>query len=262
MDVNISGWEDYARYSQHNTVAGTLKMLTDLWSPELDNHRSILVHLPPSYSSASDRRYPVVYMHDAQNLFDQATSYAGVEWQVDETMQMLSAEGFEAIIVAVPHMGSGRFTEYNPFPGFRSGRGEDYLNFLVNTLKPRIDADFRTLAASSSTGIMGSSMGGLISLYGYFRHPDVFGFAGVMSPALWVAGGAIYSFIQSRGQQNGKIYLDNGTRESSARKLHALLLEAGYQPGKNLLYMVESEAEHNETAWARRLPIALRFLLG
>jgi len=261
MDIMMTGWQDYAEIVQHHhTVTGTLKVLPRVWSPQLENARDILVYLPPSHEG-EDRRYPVIYMHDAQNLFDRATSFAGEEWEVDETMQALSGEGLEAIVVGLPHGGANRLQEYNPFPYFRDGRGEAYLDFITDTLKPIIDRDFRTLPERAHTGLIGSSMGGLISLYGFFYRPDAFGFAGVMSPALWIAGGAIYGYVKDHAYVPGKLYLDNGTRESSARKMNALLTEKGYTPGENLRYVVEAEAEHTESAWARRLPDALRFLL-
>jgi predicted alpha/beta superfamily hydrolase len=263
MDSIMTGWQDYQSYVQHrsHTVVGTLIVMSSVWSPQLDNHRDILVYLPPTYNQTT-RPYPVIYMHDAQNLFDRATGFAGQEWEVDETMEALSAEGIEAIVVGIPHMGAARMQEYNPFPDFRDGRGEQYLDFLIDTLKPLIDHDFRTQPEREHTGLFGSSMGGLISLYGFFERSNVFGFAGVMSPSLWVAGEAIYDTVESSAFVPGKIYLDNGTRETSARKMKSVLVEKGYKPGKNLLYVVEKEAEHHEPAWARRLPDALRFLLS
>lgn len=262
MDQLMTGWQDYqATIShQHHSVVGTLKVLPDVFSPQLDNERDVLVYLPPSYDQ-TDVRYPVIYMHDGQNLFDRGTGFAGNEWEVDETLESLSSEGIEAIVVGLPHMGAHRIQEYNPFPDFRNGQGGRYLNFIVDTLKPIIDRDFRTLKDRTHTGLLGSSMGGLISLYGFFHRSDIFGFAGVMSPALWIAGGAIYDFVDQQQYVAGKIYLDNGTRESSARKMNALLSEKGYVAGKDLLYTIEPDGEHQEAAWARRLPDALRFLL-
>jgi len=261
MDYTHTAWLDYhMRTGGFNTVTGELRVMPAFWSPQLHNTRDLLVYLPPSYHQ-SDRRYPVLYMHDGQNLFDRTTGFAGQEWEVDETMQRLSAEGIEAIIVGLPNMGADRIYEYNPFHNIREGRGEAYLSFIAHTVKPVIDRDFRTRPDRIHTGIMGSSMGGLISLYGFFHRPDVFGFAGIMSPSVWYGGGAIYHYLHSRPYNSGKIYLDNGTRENSARKLNATLIEKGYHPGETLQYVVEEEAEHNEAAWARRLPDALRFLL-
>lgn len=261
MDYMHTTWLDYQmRTGGFNTVTGELRILPEFWSPQLHNTRDVLVYLPPSYHQGG-RRYPVLYMHDGQNLFDRTTGFAGQEWEVDETMQRLSAEGLEAIIVGLPNTGADRIHEYNPFRQLK-GRGEDYLAFITDTVKPMIDSDFRTLPDHDHTGIMGSSMGGLISMYGFFHRPDVFGFAGVMSSSVWFGGGAIYNYVNQRSYNPGKVYLDNGTRENSARKLNAVLVEKGYQTGQTLQYVVEPEAEHNEAAWARRLPDALRFLLS
>ena len=168
-------------------IVGNIRRLRAVESPQLGNHRDVLVYLPPSYP-VSGRHYPTIYMHDGQNLFDAATSYAG-EWQVDETMERIAPEGIEAIVIAVPNMGAERIAEYAPFRDERvgGGRGDAYLAFLVDTLKPDVDRNFRTRRDAEHTGIIGSSMGGLISLYAFLTRPDVFGFAGVMSPSLWFA---------------------------------------------------------------------------
>lgn len=261
MDLQQVAWQDYQAYigDRPHTVVGSLRIMPEVWSPQLNNARDVLVYLPPSYHG-SDRRYPVIYMHDGQNLFDRGTGFAGQEWEVDETMERLSGEGIEAIVVGIYNT-QDRIQEYNPFAEVRHGLGKAYLAFIIDTIKPMIDRDFRTLPDRETTGIMGSSMGGLISIYGFFQRPDVFGFAGVMSPSVWFGSGAIYTTVHERPFAPGKIYLDNGTRENSARKLNATLIEKGYLPGKTLLYVVEGDAEHNEAAWARRLPDALRFLL-
>ena len=164
-----------------NTV-GNVRRLGQVHSPELGNHRDIHVYLPPSYAN-SGRHYPVVYMHDGQNLFDHAMSFAG-EWGVDETLERIAHEGVEAIVVGVPNMGAARTNEYSPYRDDRlgGGHGDAYVRFLTDTLKPLVDQQFRTRREPEHTGLAGSSMGGLISLYGFLRRPDVFGFAGVMSP--------------------------------------------------------------------------------
>ena len=149
-------------------------------SPQLDNERTVLLYLPASYDE-SDRRYPVVYLQDGQNLFDPNTAFGGQTWRVGETMTRLAGEGIEAIVVAPYHMEKHRIQEYNPFPHWRHGRGQAYLNFLTETLKPLIDHDFRTLDDAAHTVVGGSSMGGLISLYAACVRPSVFGRALVMS---------------------------------------------------------------------------------
>jgi len=274
-------WQAYlrTRNGKPHTVSGNLKVLQDVASTRLRNKRDILVYLPPSYEAGS-RRYPVFYLHDGQNLFDAATSFAG-EWQVDETMEALSQDGVEAIMVGIPNAGKARINEYSPFDtaDFGDGRGDMYLDFIIDQVKPLVDAEFRTLSGPTHTGIMGSSMGGLISLYAFFRRPETFGFAGVMSPALWFARNAIFDTVRRAEHNAGRLYMDAGTREyggesiwsilpfrsrryyASVRRMYRLLVKKGYRPKRDLLYVEERNAGHNEAAWARRLAPAIRFLL-
>lgn len=270
-------WLDYRQWKTEHTVSGRVMVLPEVWSPQLKNEREILVYLPASHPEAR-RRYPVIYMHDGQNLFDALTSYTG-EWYVDETMMDLEQEGIEAIIVGIPNMGGERLNEYSPFIQARlgGGRGDQYLDFLTQTVKPLIDASFLTLPERESTGILGSSMGGLISLYGFFRHPQIFGMAGAMSPAFWFGQRAIFPYVENAPYVPGKVYLDAGTLEARGRQLISrkyawsvtgaaqemrdLLVGKGYRDGKDVLYVEEEGAPHHESAWARRLPDALRWLL-
>jgi predicted alpha/beta superfamily hydrolase len=259
---DVASWITYDEYrNAEHTAVGEVLVLPGLYSPQLDNQRDVLVYLPPAHADGASR-FPVLYMHDGQNLFDGGTAFGGNEWQVDETLEALSGEGLPAIAVGLLNAGEARVREYSPFPGFGEARGGAYLAFLIETVKPLIDGAFRTQPGREHTGIIGSSMGGLISLYGFFRHPEVFGLAGGLSPALWYTRGAIYDFVSKAAYVPGKIYLDNGTRESSAARMERLLVEKGYQPGRDLLYVVEDGGRHTETAWAGRLPNALRFLLG
>jgi predicted alpha/beta superfamily hydrolase len=259
LEQGAREWSDYtASADPGHTVVGTLRVLEKLWSPQLRNERDLLVYLPPSYEQ-SDRRYPVIYMHDGQNLFDSATSFAG-EWEVDQTMEHVSGRGLEAIVVGIPNTGEQRLTEYSPFVDERmgGGGGDAYLDFIVQTVKPIIDQDFRTRPEREGTAVSGSSMGGLISLYAFFRAPTVFGFAGVMSPALWFGSRGIFDFVAQSPYAGGKIYLDIGTDEGGdalhdARRMHDLLVEKGYQKGRDLAFLVETGARHEEAAWARRL---------
>jgi predicted alpha/beta superfamily hydrolase len=276
----MTNWRNYVEGRGEHTVVGALKVRKNIRSPQLGNRRDLYVYLPPSYDQGT-RRYPVIYMHDGQNLFDRVISYAG-EWGVDETMEALSQEGIEAIVVGIPNKGKRRLDEYGPFRDERlreGGRGDAYLAFMVETVKPLIDRDFRTLPEREHTGIMGSSMGGLISLYGFFRHPESFGFAGAMSPSLWFAEGAIFPYVAQAPFAPGKLHLDIGTHEGpraeqvsaetyagryvlNLRRMRDLLIEKGYRDGQDINYEEEPEAIHNEAAWACRLPRALRFLLG
>jgi isoamylase len=251
-----------------STVTGTLVTLAGIWSPQLGNTRDLLVHLPPGYYE-SDARYPVVYMHDGQNLFDAATSYAG-EWHADEALVHLARQGRPAIGVGIPNMGARRLDEYGPFVDGdgNGGHGDAYVSFLADTVKPLIDRSFRTRPDRDHTGVLGSSMGGLISLYALVRHPEVFGFAGVLSPAFWFAAGRIFEMVQAAEQVRGRIYLDTGLAErdrtiETTRRMRDLLLDKGYRKTRRRFRYVEAPgAPHNEAAWAERLPAALGFLLG
>ena len=255
-----------AAASQEHTIVGKVVTVAAFWSPQLGNARDILVYLPPSYHTTTDR-YPVIYMHDGQNLFDQATSF-GEEWRVDETMEELARQGLEAIIVGIPNIGERRLEEYSPFPDPQHGGGSgmQYLAFLVETLKPYIDQAFRTRPEREYTGMVGSSMGGLISLYAFFRYPQVYGFVGALSPSLWFAERAIFPVIEAAEQAPGKLYLDIGTDEGDttlqlARDLEQMLRTKGYHPGWDMHYVEEPNAVHCEGAWAGRLRHALTSLL-
>jgi predicted alpha/beta superfamily hydrolase len=268
--TETGGWRDYPGEQDpgEHTVVGTVKVREEFESPQLGNRRDIFVYLPPSYRRG-ERRYPVIYMHDGQNLFDQATSF-GEEWGVDQTLEEAAGEGLEAIVVGIPNAGSERLNEYSPWREEKhraGGKGDLYLDFLVHTLKPVIDRDFRTRPERKSTGIAGSSMGGLISLYAFFRHPDVFGFTGVMSPALWFGGRKVFDYVENAPHIPGKIYLDVGTMEGEeelrdVQRLKDILARKGYRKGRELLFFVEMGGVHNEAAWARRLRRELHFLLG
>ena len=249
-----------------HTVVGDVRVMERFYSPELDRCRDVVVYLPPSYR-AGGGPYPVVYMHDGQNLFDEATSFAG-EWGVDETMEALAQDGLEAIVVGVDNGGAHRLDEYSPFEDAegRGGDGDRYLAFLTDTLKPRIDADFRTLPGRERTAIAGSSMGGLVSLWAFLRRPDVFGKAAVMSPSLWFADRAVFPVVEATPFAPGRIYLGVGLNEGAetvadARRLRDLLLKKGYRRRTDLLYLEQRGAGHSEEAWRRRFRYAARFLL-
>jgi predicted alpha/beta superfamily hydrolase len=243
-----------------------LEILPNFYSPQLDNWRDILVQLPASYQH-SERTYPVLYMQDGQNLFDPATSYAG-DWRLGKVMAAAARRGYEAIVVGIPHMGDQRLTEYSPFvdPVMGGGAGDRYLDFLVETLKPVIDGRFRSRRGRADTGLAGSSMGGLLSLYGFFRSAPVFGFAAVLSPSLWFGGGAIFSIVESAAYVPGRVYLDIGTLEgpehvARARRMRDLLRAKGYRSGAELRWLESRCGRHDEASWGRRFARALPFLL-
>jgi predicted alpha/beta superfamily hydrolase len=245
-----------------------LEVLEGIHSPELGNQRDVLVYLPPSYRR-SRRSYPVFYMQDGQNLFDPSTSFAG-EWGVGRAMNAAARRGLEAIVVGVPNMGSERLDEYSPFPDATAGgggKGAAYAAFLAHTLKPIVDERFRTERGRTQTVVAGSSMGGLISLVALLRHPDTFGGAGVLSPSLWFAGGAIFSEVERSPFVPARIYLDIGAQEgpehvANARRMRDLLLSQGYRFGRDLRWLESRCGRHDERSWGRRFARALPFLLG
>jgi predicted alpha/beta superfamily hydrolase len=208
------------------TLPGTLAMLRDVHSPQLHNYRDVFVYLPPSYGADAGRRYPVLYMHDGQNLFDPELSFSGA-WRVDLAMETAARLGYEAIVVGVANTGGSRIDEYGPFFDESvggGGTGDLYVDFLVHTLKPMIDTQFRTQPEPPTTGILGSSMGGLISLYAFFREPHHFGACGVLSPALWFGKRAILPFVEAADYTPGRIWLDVGTGEGARTVFNVRLL--------------------------------------
>jgi len=271
-------WHGYDG-DEESTVVGDLRVSDPVEATHLDIDRELLAYLPPSYES-SDREYPVVYMHDGQNLFDEATSYDG-EWQVDETMETLASEGIEAIVVGIPNAGDKRTIEYAPYydptnvpaevdlPQDVEPLGDAYTDWLNETIRPAVESTFRT---NGERGLFGSSMGGLISLYAFFRDPDVFTFAGAMSPAVSGPFEEIQEYVETTGHVDGRLYVDVGGAEfeddphqsaqfeQGVTQLVETLDGMGYTD--ELRYVYDADAEHHESEWARRFPEAMRFLLG
>lgn len=247
------------------TAASSKHTLSGVWSPQLRNRRDVDIYLPSSY--AEGVRHPVVYMQDGQNLSDPSMAFAGT-WQLEPVLLELSAKGIAPIVVGV-HNTSDRLAEYSPFPDQKKGggQGDAYLSFLIDTLKPRIDRFFRTRRLASQTAIVGSSMGGLISLYGWFRRPDVFGLAAAMSPALWYGRARLFDFVENCRLPQGRLYVDAGMLEGEsmlrdARVLKVLLDAKAISNKTRLAYLEDPTGSHDEAAWGRRLGGALEFLLS
>jgi predicted alpha/beta superfamily hydrolase len=238
--------------------------------PGLDRERRIRVYLPPGYAT-STKRYPVLYMHDGQNLFDEATGFAG-EWGVDETLDRLAREkGLELIVVGIDNSDK-RINELKPWadPKYGAGEADAYLRFVVEVVKPFVDAHYRTRPGRKDTGIMGSSLGGLTSWYAAFVQTRVFGRYGVFSPSYWIAPQA-YEFARSKQlPRDTRMYQSIGGREggdnehdetvAAAVRMEAALRHA--QPRLKLRAVVRAEAEHNERAWREEFPAAVLYLFG
>ena len=259
-----------------HTLTGNIKRHRAFPSRVLGNRREVLVYLPPGYSRFSRNRYPVLYLHDGQNVFDAATSFAGVEWGVDETAQRLIRQKLiePLIIVAIANMGEERIHEYAPTPGViaphdrpkkRSrGMAGIYGRFLIEELKPFIDRKYRTRPEAEFTGLGGSSLGGLATLAIGIIFSETFTRLMVMSPSVWWDD---FSILRLLGFLNHKpplkIWLDMGTAEPDWEQVHELrdaLIDRGWQPDVDLEYVEIPGGDHSERAWAARVEPALRFL--
>jgi len=223
--------------------------------PNLNNiSHKIWMYLPPNYEYSS-KKYPVIYMHDAQNLFDKSTSYAG-EWEVDETLNKLfekTRKGF--IVVAVENGGEERINEYTPWPHkkYGGGKGAIYINFIVHTLKPYIDANYRTKKQAKYTTLMGSSLGGLISYYGGLKHPKTFGKIGALSTSFWFSDKVKDFTVKNGKKKKTKLFLLVGGKEghgmeTDTRNMEELLIKTGFK-SSNLKVKINAEGEHNEAFW-------------
>lgn len=247
-----------------STAAPGVTVLTEqLHMPGLNRLRTIRLYLPPDYES-SDNRYPVLYMHDAQNLFDKATAFAG-EWQVDETLDKLANNNrLSLIVVGIDNGEDKRLNELSPWTNdnFGPAEGQEYAEFIVSTLKPFIDTRYRTLSDAQHTAVMGSSMGGLMSHYLIFQYPEVFSKAGIFSPSYWYSD-KVYAYTQQRqltGSHRLYMIVSNNEGEemtSTFSRMTELLRGSGHQ---RLQSQIHSYGSHNEAYWAGETEDALLWL--
>jgi len=253
INLNIAGWQDnFKPEEKKHTASAQVHIINEKFDmPQLGRQRRVWIYLPADYES-SKRKYPVIYMHDGQNLFDEFTSGYG-EWGIDEIMDKLPAKD-QCIIVGIDHGGEYRITEYDPYDSkYGKGRGDDYVDFLVKTLKPYVDQHYRTEADVRHTSIAGSSMGGLISMYAILKYPDVFGNAGIFSPAFWIAPD-IYSYAQQQTMgKKARIYFVCGDAEGpgvveNMKKMAAIMKAKGISE-KNSPEVIVKGAQHNEKQW-------------
>jgi len=237
----------------------------------LPDDRAVSVYLPAQYLEQKERRFPVFYLQDGQNLFDGRTSYiAGKTWNANTTADQLTEAGEiePVILVGIANTGLRRMAEYTPTRDFKMGGGEgrSYGRLLIEELKPLIDNTYRTLPQAKNTAVGGSSLGGLISLYLGFAHPEVFGKIAVMSPSLWWDHRSILNAIdQQTTKPELRIWLDIGTAEGTrhlrdADMLERLLVKRGWRSVVDLVYVKAQGAVHDERAWSERFGDVLRFL--
>ncbi|WP_029036876.1 alpha/beta hydrolase [Salinimicrobium xinjiangense] len=232
-------------------------------APQLDTVKTIRIYLPEAYKD-SEEGYPVIYMHDAQNLFDTTTAFAG-ERGVDEFLD--NQEGQQVIVIGIDHGNEKRIAELTPFAHEKYGGGEAkaYIEFITETLKPHVDSTFRTRPDAPNTSIMGSSLGGLVSFYAAVKHPEIFGKAGVFSPSFWYSD-EIFAFAEaSEVSPSSKFYFLGGTSEGKAMipdivRMKDMMIGKGI-PKENLRVNIVEGGEHNESFWSSEFPEAFKWLI-
>jgi predicted alpha/beta superfamily hydrolase len=254
-------------YPFFGPASGTLHRITGFWSPQLGNHRTLILYLPPSYHENPLKRYPVLYLHDGQNLFESATSSFGTEWQVDENINAAVAAGRMDEVIAVGiHNTSNRIWEYTPCcdASFGGGGADRYERFLIDTVKPFIDQSFRTLPGKDTTAVMGSSLGGLVSFYLARRNPAVFAKAGCLSSSFWWNAEALTVQVeQATAKVPVRLYVDAGTSNdglTQTTRMSNALTADGHVPGVDLDFFVAQGGAHNEASWAARVHRPLAWL--
>lgn len=255
VHVNVGGWvDDFPARPPITTKSKQVFVIdTAFFIPQLNRSRRIWIYLPEDYA-LSKKRFPVLYLHDGQNLFDVLTAPFG-EWGVDEMMDSIRVSK-QSIIVGIDHGGNTRLTEYNPFNSrFGKGEGDAYVEFLVNTLKPYIDSVYKTKPSKENTMIAGSSMGGLISMYAALKHPDKFGAAGIFSPAFWIAPELLTYIKQSKPSTYSAFYFVCGELESEKMVSDMLDVynEVKKTGNKKLLFKTVTNGRHHESFWKQEI---------
>jgi predicted alpha/beta superfamily hydrolase len=265
ITVRPIGWSSEAMMI-HGSVVGTVNYYRGMTGEGLRYARDIIVWLPPSYTKETSKRYPVLYMHDGQNIIDPATSFLGYDWRVDNVSDSLIKSGkMKEIIIVGIYNSPDRTEEYSD-----TDLGHAYARFVVDKLKPFIDSTYRTLPDQKNTAVMGSSMGGLISFLFVWWYPNVFYQAGCLSSAFLSDNDKILKQVKkySGPKKNIRVYLDNGSVGLDSRlkpgfdEMVALLKEKGYKAGNDLESFYDEGAEHNEMAWANRIWKPLEFMFG
>jgi predicted alpha/beta superfamily hydrolase len=265
VDLTIAGWEG-AGNNTASTASPQVSILTDtFYIPQLNRKRKIWLYLPKDYV-ASSRSYPVLYMHDGQNLFDKKTSFSG-EWKIDESLDSMFVRGdFGCIVVGIDNGGSNRLNEYSPWINaqYGGGDGDEYIDFIVQTLKPYIDQSYRTLSDRDNTAMLGSSMGGLITMYAGIRYPDVFGRVGAFSSSYWFSGDSYRQVSDTGVKGTSYFYMlageqEGGQQTGDMNKMYQTLLLAGASADQ-LSKTAHADGKHSEWYWAREFPKAYKWL--
>lgn len=265
IELSVAEWADHFKGEKRPTANKQVRIIdTAFFMPQLNRFRRIWIYLPESYA-ASRKRYPVLYMHDGQNLFDDATAFSG-EWGVDEAMDTLGPKVQEMIVVGIDNGGDTRINEYSPYDMERFGKGEgaQYVDFLVKTLRPYIQKHFRTKRCGKHSYTAGSSMGGLISFYALMKYPRKFGGAGVFSPAFWVTPQLLKAIPTDARKVKGRIYFYAGMQEgeSMVPDMLAVFELMRLHTKADMTTVIRTEGKHNEATWREEFPRFYKWLLA
>ena len=268
IQIRVEAWRDQipAKKIVSTASENVYFLPTSIEIPQLKRRRTIKVYFPPNYSSSQG--FPVIYMFDGQNLFDNSTAFSG-EWHVDETLDSLyRTRAFSCIVVAIYHGDTERLNELTPWPNEmkEGGDGEKFAKFIVKDLKPYIDSHYRTWPDRDNTMIMGSSLGGLMSLYMALEYPEVFGKAGILSPSLWWSEEAFKQIDKFKKKRFQQFYISVGEQEGNktvrnVEKVNKLLKEKGYSENE-LFVNINPEGKHSETFWSSEFEKAVKWIFG
>lgn len=266
-NITIAGWkDDFPDKPKPNTATAQVHVIdTAFFIPQLNRHRRIWIYLPKSYNTTKGKLYPVLYMMDGQNLFNEQTAAFG-EWGVDECLDTLQQKtGKECIVVGVDNDTVKRVNEYDPYDNEKYGKGEgkQFADFLANTLKPFVDKQYQTLKDVKHTYIAGSSMGGLISLYAVMEYPQTFGAVGVFSPAFWIAPQMFTDMQQTTWTTFPRFYFYAGGKEtetmvSDMKKMYNVIAQKHNYDMQEVVYPL---GQHNESYWRKEFPNFYKWLV-
>ncbi len=253
---SIRYWKHESGRSHEGQITGNVEYIYDIKSHNELLPRDIIIWLPPEYYKNTNQSYPVLYMHDGQNIIDPQTSFLGIDWQIDETTDsLIRTNQIEPLIIVGIYNTYNRKVEYS-----ENDTGYAYIDFIVNTLKPKVDKKYRTKPDNKNTAIAGSSMGGLISFMAAWERPDVFSKAACLSPAFKIR---TYDYVDNVLNYEGEkkellFYIDNGgvgledSLQSGINEMLSTLKSKGYQENVDFVWVKDELAEHNESAWAKR----------
>ncbi|WP_052252206.1 alpha/beta hydrolase-fold protein [Kaistella solincola] len=267
LNHTIQTWEDLGAGNPSTAASNVHILSTDFAIPQLNRTRKIWIYLPPDYET-STKKYPVLYMQDGQNIFDNKTAYSG-EWQIDETLNKLFSEGdYGAIVIGIDNGGEKRIDEYTPWnnPKYGGGEGDLYMQFIAETLKPYVDSHYRTRPEKEFNALIGSSLGALISNYGGVKYSETFGKIGSFSPAYWIVSQQFNDFIanSTADLSRTRIYFVAGATESTTMAADIAAVKNGMEAdglkAKNTLVKLDSYGQHNENYWKGEFAAAYQWL--